>query len=128
MLILIPLLALLIFLVYLYEKGIIAMQRKAAVLFSASLNANSAKFSRCTGTLTRILRFRDSAERNIIFTKALSGGSVDFEITGRKNEVLLASDEKEEYVFTPESAKRYKLKIHIKSATGSYALRIIKDS
>ena len=128
MLILFPIAMLVFFFIYLYEKGLIAFQTKTAILFSASLNADRAKFSRCTGRLTRILRFKSAEPVKITFKKELSSGKCAFYILCGKEILLESNDDTEEYLFTPVSGKRSKLKIALKSATGSYSLSIKKAS
>ena len=127
MLIVFPLAVLILLFVYLYEKGILAFQMKSAVLFSASMNADKAEFSRCTGRLTRILRFRSETPLLITFKKELSCGSTHFEITRGKEIVILSSDDSEKYLFTPKPGARYKLTIRLKGATGRYEIKIGKQ-
>ena len=124
MLILFPLAALFFLVFSLYEKGILALQSKSALFFSASVNGGKAKFSRCTGRIMRILRFKTNAPVRIVFERDLSQGSASFDILERKAGKILVSDEREEYIFTPEASKRYKLTVYLKQAAGNYEMRI----
>lgn len=72
--------AVFIVLYLLYNFGFIAIQQKRAVFFTASLNGSSAKFSGCTGKITRIVRFRESGNRVIRFQKSAEKGAISISL------------------------------------------------
>ena len=121
----IVLIVLLISLYLLYESGIIALQSKRAMLFAASLNGMKAKFSSCTGKITRIVRFREKREYTVRFERSAEKGAVLLALTDREGHTLIESGEEESYTLSPEPGKRYKLCVRMEKASGSYKIEIL---
>ena len=109
----------------LYESGIIAFQSKRALLFTASIHGMKAKFGSCTGKITRVVRFKEKREYTIRFEKSLEKGSVLLSLTDRDGHAPIDSGEEENYTFSPEPGKRYKLCVRIEKASGSYKIEIL---
>ncbi len=108
-----------------YFFGFIAVQQKRAMLFSGSLNGSNAKFSACTGKISRIVRFKEEKEYTIRFEKKVDKGSVWISLTDFKGDALIKCSDNESYVFTPVPKKRYKMCIHMDRASGSYRIDIL---
>lgn len=116
--------AVLVVLYLLYEFGFIALQSKRAMLFTASINGSKAKFSSCTGKITRIVRFKEQREYAIRFEKRVEKGSVRLCLYDKENSVLIESGEEETYAFSPVPGKRYKMCVQLDKASGSYRIDI----
>ena len=108
----------------LFESGIIALQSKRALLFTASINGMKAKFGSCTGKITRIVRFRDSAPKKITYSRTLEKGDVHFKIFDCHKNVVLSSDNKDIYFFTPDAGKKYTFAVFLEKASGQYKIDI----
>ena len=122
--ILCPLIILLILFI-LYVSGFIALQQKRAVMFVASVNGAKARFSSCTGKITRIVWFREKREYRILFEKTIDKGSVDISLYDREGNSLIHGGKDEAYAFSPEPGKRYRLCIQMQKASGKYQIRIV---
>ena len=109
----------------LYESGIIALQSKRAMLFTASMNGMKAKFSSCTGKITRIVRFKEKREYTVRFEKNAEKGAVQLILTDREGHALIDSGEEESYTLSPEPGKRYTLCIRMEKASGRYKIEIL---
>lgn len=116
--------AVLIVLYLLYNFGFIAIQQKRAVFFTASLNGSSAKFSGCTGKITRIVRFRESGNRVIRFQKSAEKGAISISLFDQHGNALISNGEEEIYSVAMDAKKRYKLRVLMKKATGNYSIVI----
>lgn len=108
----------------LYEFGFIALQSKRAMLFTASVNGMKAKFTGCTGKITRIVRFKDSKEYIIRIDKTAEKGVVAFSLYDSEKNAVIESGEEDTYALTPVPGKRYKLCVQMEKASGSYRIEI----
>ncbi|MBR3928840.1 MAG: hypothetical protein IKJ65_07550 [Clostridia bacterium] len=108
----------------LYEFGFIALQSKRAMLFTASINGMKAKFSGCTGKITRIVRFKEQKVYMIRFEKTTQKGSVRLSLYDSEKNALIESGEEETYSLSPVAGKRYKLTVRMEKASGNYKIEI----
>lgn len=109
----------------LFESGIIALQSKRALLFTASINGMKAKFGSCTGKITRIVRFREQKEYTIRFEKTVEKGSVLLSLYDSEKNAIIESIDEETYTFSPVSGKRYILCVRMENASGNYRIEIM---
>ncbi len=108
----------------LYEFGFIALQSKRAMLFVASGNGSKAKFSSCTGKITRIVRFKEQKEYTIRFVRTVEKGVVAFTLYDGEKNAIIESGEEEAYTLSPVPGKRYKMCIRMEKASGNYKIEI----
>lgn len=108
----------------LYNFGFIAVQQKRALLFTASMNGLRAKFSGCTGKITRIVRFKKSGNHTLRFQKSAEKGAIAVSLFDPHGNALISEGEEEIYSIPAEAGKRYKLRILLVKATGSYSIEI----
>ena len=108
----------------LYELGLIALQRKRAMLFTSSINGSRAKFSSCTGTITRIIRIKESGNHEISFRKSSEKGSICISLFDHNGNTLISNGEDETYCVCLSAGKRYKLCVQMEKATGNYEIEI----
>ena len=109
----------------LYESGFIALQSKRAMLFTASINGMKAKFSSCTGKITRIVRFREKREYTIRFERSTEKGAILLTLTDREGHALIDSGAEESYTLSPEPGKRYILCVRMEKTSGNYKIAIL---
>lgn len=107
----------------LYINGFLSIQSKRAVLYIGSLKGNSARFSSCTGSSKRVIRFRDSRTYCVFFDCELSKGDVLVEIlNSAKQPMVCLNSSIPNGIINVEKVKRYYLLIRFQSATGRYTL------
>lgn len=115
---------LLIGLYFLYEFGLLAVHNKRAVLFTSSVNGSKARFSSCTGKITRVIRFKEKREYVIRFEKTVEKGEVRLFLYDGRSNALIEFGQKDAYAFAPVPGKRYKLCVRMEKASGSYRIEI----
>lgn len=105
----------------LYINGIVVLRNKQALAFRCSHGGRQVRFSRCTGVLTRIVRFREEGTRRFVLRTALTAGDVHIQLQDSERRPLLDLDGA-----TPEGEvflngkERYRLVATILSASGRY--------
>ncbi len=109
----------------LYESGLIALQSKRAVLFTSSINGMKAKFTGCTGKITRIVRLKEARTYIIRFQKSADKGSVFLSLTDPEGNKLIEGGEEETFTLSPVPGKRHKLSVHMEKASGNYKIEIV---
>lgn len=105
----------------LYLNGIIALTTKRSIMFIGSLNGKKARFTQCSGTLRRIVRFKESRNYYFMLDSMLTSGAMDIELLDSKNNQIMKLDAflKSKSVYVEEKEKYYLL-IRFHKATGSY--------
>ena len=105
----------------LYRFGCIPVQRKRAIMFIG--RPYKAKFTSCTGSIRRILRFREDTQLHFLLEQNLTAGALRAELlddSGRCILCLNAENPAAERML--EGRMRYVLVVFFESASGSYEL------
>ena len=112
--------------VFLYLNGIIVTSCKAALVFVHERNGNSEKFhiNRCTGTLGRIMKFKDEGTYEFTLDNSIAIGSAEVVILDRqKVEIAKLDGDCSRTVFFANKGERYYLKWRFSSASGECELK-----
>ena len=99
------------------------MMRGLGIFVAKGKTYNKARFTACSGSVRRYLKFKEN--RKYIFTldAEISTGSVTAELLdSRKNVVFTLTDGDREGVLYPEAYERYLLIIRLRKAGGKYEL------
>jgi len=110
-----------------YEMGWGVIQSKRALTFIGSMgfgrNRLRVTFSRCTGYVKRVVRFRKEQEYTFSFTPALTKGRVWAELLGPDKSLLFElSEDRPSATLSPQKGKRYLLIVRFDHADGSFTL------
>ncbi len=112
----------------LYINGYIPVQSKRALVFIGSAwgsrNQSGASFQSATGTIQRVIRYKESKSVTFSFTGDITDGDVEAFVLDRNKQVLLTlhsgcSTGK----LWMESKQRYYLKIRFQHASGAYRIK-----
>ncbi len=110
----------------LYINGYISLRTVSTLYFfgSANLYRNcSAKFTRCSGSIKRILKFNDTRLVTFTFDSNINEGSVDLFILNKDKEtVLTLNSDNPTGTLTIQAKERYYIKIKFCRASGNYKL------
>lgn len=107
---------------FLYINGFGGVSNKSALMYIGSISG--ARFASCTGTIKRVLKFKES--RVVCFTLDLnlSKGKLIVELLDKdKCPVLTLSDSNSVGRIDVTAKQRYYLVFKYQSATGDYSLR-----
>ena len=108
----------------LYRNGWMILNSKTAASFVGSKGGKAASFSRCSGSIKRIVRFPESRAYHVTLDCLLSQGSMTVTLVDPdKREVLRLTDGQNSAAVALEGKKRYTLILRFHSATGRYDLR-----
>lgn len=108
----------------LYRSGWMILSAKSAVTFVGSSRAKAASFSKCSGSIRRIVRFHQDRVYAFNLDSALTAGSMEVRLIGPdKREILCLNPENPSARAALEKQKRYTLILYFRSATGRYALQ-----
>lgn len=108
----------------LYQGGCLAVQSKKALVYAGSFLGGRARFSRCSGSVRRILRVQESRIYRFDFALELTGGEVTAELTDRSGQQLFRLDQTHQAAEVPlQRGEKYRLVIRYRSAGGKHDLR-----
>ena len=107
----------------LYLGGYMYSGSRTALLFIQSERGKKARFSGCSGTIKRVVRFTESREYHFALATELEKGEIRVTLLDSKKKTVLCLDRHtSEGLLEAEAGKRYELVIHFESASGSYEL------
>ena len=108
----------------LYRNGWMVLSSKSAVTFIGGNRGKSATFSKCSGSIKRILRCTEDREYRFFLDAALTKGDMSVSLVGPdKRELLRLTQSMPQASVTLEKGTRYTLVLRFRSATGRYALQ-----
>lgn len=121
------LILLILFIAYvLYINGYGSFSNKSALMYIGSMPENNkckAKFVSCTGTVKRVVKFKENKDYQFCLKPNLSQGSFTVELQNKEKQTLIAlSESKPIAKIEVYSKQRYYLVFRYKSATGDYML------
>ena len=111
---------------FLYFNGFIETTCKAALVFFHERTADSEKFhiNRCTGTLKRIMKFKEEGTYEFTLDYSLASGSAEAVILDRqKVEIARLDGDCSHTAFFVNKGERYYLKWRFSSASGECELK-----
>lgn len=119
--------ALLLIFYLLYTFGFLPVSVKRAASFVGNMGAGgthcSAAFSRCTGRIHRILRFRESRSYSFCLVSRIRSGQVQVQILDSRRTPVLTLDERcPTGILSARKGARYYLLITFRNADGDYRL------
>lgn len=107
---------------FLYFNGFGEFSNKSALMYISSVSG--ARFTSCTGTIKRVLKFKESKVFTFILDLNLSKGKLVVELLDKdKCPVLTLSDSNPVGRIEVTAKQRYYLVFKYQSATGNYSLR-----
>ena len=110
----------------LYTQGLMVINTKRAVMFMGSIRGKSdckAKFTMCSGSMKRVIRFEEDRTYNFSLNSKLTKGEMEVKILdSSKQPVITLSSSNSEAQLDADKKQRYYLVFLFKSATGSYEL------
>ena len=107
---------------FLYFNGFGEFGNKSALMYIGSVSG--ARFTSCTGTIKRVLKFKESKVFTFILDLNLSKGKLVVELLDKdKCPVLTLSDSNPVGRIEVTAKQRYYLVFKYQSATGNYSLR-----
>ncbi len=107
----------------LYQNGYMVTKAIRSIKFIGTERGKKASFMACTGTLKRIVLFRESRIYRFILYTELEKGSVEvYLLDSAKNVVLKLDQENAEERIMLDGTSKYTLVIRIQEATGYYEL------
>lgn len=110
------------FVYFLYINGFGELNNKCALMYIGSVSG--ARFASCTGTIKRVLKFKESRVFTFILDLDLSKGKLIVELLDKnKCPVLTLSDSNPVGRIEVIAKQRYYLVFKYQSATGDYSLR-----
>ena len=113
----------LIFLMYLFESGILVKSSKTAVMFIGTDRAKKARYKSCTGQVTRILKVKETKLYEFSLYLEQEKGTVEVVLCDWTDHPLMILDIKNTHeVIMLDSAARYKLVFWYRNASGCYEL------
>ena len=116
----------------LYDNGYMLMQSKRALTFVGSGIGRQShfgfQFTGCTGSVSRVLRVKESGTYTVTLDSRLSKGSVRFLLLdGAKAPVLVLNPEKEQGGIYLEHGKRYFVRMEFDHASGDSRACWVKE-
>ncbi|MDE7294348.1 MAG: hypothetical protein K2N72_07985 [Oscillospiraceae bacterium] len=111
---------------FLYFNGIIETSCKAALVFVHERTGKSEKFhiNRCTGTLRRIMKFKEEGTYEFTLDYSIASGSAEVVILDRqKVEIARLDGDCSRTAFFANKGERYYLKWKFGSASGECELK-----
>lgn len=108
----------------LYLNGWMVLSSKSAVSFVGSKRGTAASFSRCSGSIRRIVRFKESKTYTFTLDSTLTSGEITVSLLGAdKKELLRLTSAQPCAAAELEKKQRYTLILRLSRATGRYGLR-----
>ena len=108
---------------FMYINGWMILNSKSAAAFVGSKGGKSASFSRCSGSIKRIVRFPEDRVYHFTLDSVLTQGTMSVALVDPdKKEVLCLNGDQNSAAVELEGKKRYTLILRFRSATGRYAL------
>lgn len=111
----------------LYMQGLMVINSKRVVMFMGSIRGRDnckAKFTMCSGSMKRVVRFKENRTYIFSLNSELSNGEVEVKILdSSKQPVITLNSNISEAHFDADKRQRYYLVFLFESATGSYELR-----
>lgn len=113
----------LVLFVFLYNQGYMVFKSISAVTFLGAEKGTGASFSSCSGSMKRVIRFKEDGTYTFLLDAELSKGSMSVELkdSAKQKIMQLNPDSRKASVFV-EKKKKYFLVINFRSATGKYTL------
>ena len=109
---------------FLYDRGYLVLNSKSAVSYIGSQRGNAARFTSCSGSVKRVVRFREDGVSRFVLDVELSKGDLSVELLDSAKRTVMHLDCANRSASVPlEKKKKYILVVKFKSATGRYALR-----
>lgn len=109
----------------LYYLGLLPMSIKRAVTFIGTRGSSSlgASFTRCSGGIYQIVRFRESRSYSFQLSGRIQQGTVSVQILDAQRVPVLTLDAQHPSgIINAEAKKRYRLRIQFENASGDYQL------
>ena len=113
--------ALLLALYVLYQFGLITLDVKRSTVYIASQLSSRARYRSCTGTVRRILRFREAKSVSFTLNASLEKGTVTVDISGGDQHLLLDA-ENPSATLSVQPGVRYTQIIRFNDATGEHTI------
>ena len=107
----------------LYERGYMTINSKSAATFIGSPGGTGARFTSCSGSIKRIVRFKEDGTYTFFLDTDLTKGHVSIELLDTHKHPLMQLDPAHPRgSVTAERGKKYLLITRFRSATGRYSL------
>lgn len=111
----------------LYINGYIPVQSKRALVFIGSMGGGrkqcSASFQAATGTIQRVIRWKEPKAVTFCFTGNITKGSVNVFVLNRGKQVMLVlNSDCPTGTLYAQPKERYYLKIRLEKAKGDYQI------
>ena len=111
----------------LYMQGFLVINAKRAVMFMGSIRRKSdckAKFTMCSGSMKRVIRFEEDKTYNFSLNSKLTSGEMEVKILDSSKQPVITLDSNNPKAnLDADRKQRYYLVFLFESATGSYELR-----
>ena len=108
---------------FLYNSGYMVMKSLRAVTFVGSPKGKGATFTSCTGSVSRIVRFKESGTLRYFLDAELSKGDISVEfLDADKRSIMKLNQENRHGTISVESKKKYYFIVKFQSASGRYSL------
>lgn len=114
-------LLLLLALFVLYQCGLITFDIKRSTVYIATQLCSRARYRSCTGTVRRILRFREAKDVSFSLNASLEKGTVTVEISGGAQHLLLDA-ENSSGTLSVRPGVKYTQVIRFSDATGEHTI------
>jgi len=109
--------------IFLYDQGYMVLKSISAVTFLGSAKGNGASFSSCSGSMKRVIKFREDGTYTFTLDAELSKGSISVElIDSAKQKIMQLNPVNRKGSAAVEKKKKYFLVITFIAATGKYTL------
>ena len=109
--------------IFLYDQGYMVLKSISAVTFLGSAKENGASFSSCSGSMKRVIKFREDGTYTFTLDAELSKGSISVElIDSAKQKIMQLNPVNRKGSAAVEKKKKYFLVITFMAATGKYTL------
>jgi len=104
-----------------YISGLLTFTSHVSLLYVG--NIKRAKFSKCSGTFKKIIRFKEAKSYRFELKQELSQGNLKVEVIDKSKNLLLSLDGKTPVGnIYPQSKARYYLVVKAEKASGRYEL------
>ncbi|MBR7178369.1 MAG: hypothetical protein IKD27_02460 [Oscillospiraceae bacterium] len=107
----------------LYDQGYMVINSKTAASYIGSARGTGARFTSCSGSVKRIVRFKADGTYTFLLNAALSKGDMSVELLNSARESIMHLDPAHPTATVAvEQKKKYYLITRFKTATGSFSL------
>ena len=108
---------------FLYNQGYMVINSKSAASFIGNPKGTSARFTSCSGSIKRIIRFKADGRYAFRLDAELTKGDLSVELLDADKQPVMQLDRANTRAsIAVEKKKKYYLVIKFKSATGRYSL------